>query len=168
MNYFIDTEFNERPGSIELISLGITSDSGASAYWESSEFNEDLCNDWVRENVLPHLRPVKERLTLSQIRDSVIKLTEHDQNPVFWAYYGGYDWVVFCWLFGTMMDLPENFPKLCLDLQQWWIQLGKPDIKQHDPEFEHHALVDAQWNRELYARLLKEHFKMYGEIPKWR
>ncbi len=36
----------------------------------------------------------------------------------FYAYFGDFDWVVFCWLFGRMIDLPEGFPKYCIDLKQ--------------------------------------------------
>lgn len=38
--------------------------------------------------------------------------------PEFYAYYADYDWVVFCSLFGTMMDLPKGFPMYCRDLKQ--------------------------------------------------
>ncbi len=34
------------------------------------------------------------------------------------AYFADYDWVVFCSLFGTMMDLPKGFPMYCRDLKQ--------------------------------------------------
>jgi hypothetical protein len=36
----------------------------------------------------------------------------------FYGYYADYDWVVFCWLFGKMIDLPKGFPKYCIDLKQ--------------------------------------------------
>lgn len=36
----------------------------------------------------------------------------------FYGYYSDYDWVVFCWLFGKMIDLPKGFPMYCIDLQQ--------------------------------------------------
>jgi hypothetical protein len=39
-------------------------------------------------------------------------------TPEFYAYYADYDWVVFCWLFGKMIDLPDGFPKYCRDLKQ--------------------------------------------------
>jgi len=43
----------------------------------------------------------------------------HKYTPIeFYAYYADYDWVVFCWLFGKMMDLPKGFPKYCSDLKQ--------------------------------------------------
>lgn len=36
----------------------------------------------------------------------------------FYGYYADYDWVVFCWLFGKMIDLPKGFPMYCIDLKQ--------------------------------------------------
>lgn len=36
----------------------------------------------------------------------------------FYGYYADYDWVLFCSLFGTMMDLPKGFPMYCRDLKQ--------------------------------------------------
>lgn len=38
--------------------------------------------------------------------------------PEFYAYYADYDWVVFCQLFGTMMQLPKGLPMYCIDLKQ--------------------------------------------------
>jgi hypothetical protein len=39
-------------------------------------------------------------------------------KPEFYGYYSDYDWVVFCWLFGKMIDLPNGFPMYCIDLKQ--------------------------------------------------
>jgi len=39
-------------------------------------------------------------------------------NVEFYAYYADYDWVVFCWLFGKMIDLPKGFPMYTIDLKQ--------------------------------------------------
>lgn len=80
--------------------------------------------------------------------------TRTDGTPVeFWAYYADYDWVVLCQLFGTMMDLPRQFPKWCRDLKQLSVDVGSP-THPPDPEEEHHALVDARWNRDLYKFLM--------------
>lgn len=99
--------------------------------------------------------------------------------PEFYGYYSDYDWVVFCWLFGKMIDLPNGFPMYCKDLKQsldernieycskmedmlrkekgvYYIQ-QKYDIKNHKDypkkNNEHNALADAQWNYELYKFL---------------
>ena len=91
-----------------------------------------------------------------------------DLNPKFYAYYADYDWVVFCQLFGKMIDLPNGFPMYCIDLKQEmeesqienngvWLIGSK--IKTH-PDYpkqinEHNALSDARWNKELYEFLNK-------------
>lgn len=36
----------------------------------------------------------------------------------FYGYYSDYDWVLFCSLFGRMIDLPTGFPMYCRDLKQ--------------------------------------------------
>jgi hypothetical protein len=81
------------------------------------------------------------------------------QNPVFYGYYADYDWVVFCWLFGKMLDLPNGFPMYCRDLKQMLDEsfLLRSDIQKpkHHPRYpkqtnEHNALADARWNKELH------------------
>lgn len=88
--------------------------------------------------------------------------------PVFYGYYADYDWVVFCSLFGTMMDLPKEFPMYCKDLKQilddkavgrWHmthkecIEKIKSDKNYPKQENEHNALADAKWNLKLYKFL---------------
>lgn len=74
-------------------------------------------------------------------------------EPEFYAYFADYDWVVFCSLFGTMMDLPKGFPMMCMDIEQYRIESGisKDELINAVPQQnEHNALVDARWNVELY------------------
>ena len=66
-----------------------------------------------------------------------------------WAYYADYDWVVFCQVFGTMMDLPEGFPMYCRDIKQECDRLGNPKLPEHG-KGEHNALADARWNKLAY------------------
>lgn len=95
-------------------------------------------------------------------------------QPEFYAYYGDYDWVVFCSLFGKMIDLPKGFPIYCRDLKQTLDEKalsyddrymdGKENLstrlsylkgKDSYPKQknEHNALEDAKWNYELYKFL---------------
>jgi hypothetical protein len=81
-------------------------------------------------------------------------------NPEFYAYYADYDWVVFCWLFGRMIDLPKGFPMYCKDLKQMMddkrLTKDNFNIKKLIPqENEHNALDDARWNLKLYNLLIK-------------
>ena len=70
----------------------------------------------------------------------------------FWGYYADYDWVVFCQLFGKMIDLPEGFPMYCRDLKQLCDSLGNPKLPEQ--ENEHNALDDAKWNKLVYEFLV--------------
>jgi hypothetical protein len=81
-----------------------------------------------------------------------------DHPPTFYGYYADYDWVLFCSLFGHMLDLPKGYPMYCRDLQQMveelglnysWIQANVPQLVKHD------SLGDARWNRELYNILIE-------------
>lgn len=142
MKYVIDTEFAEQPGKMELISIGVACEDGRIYYAENAEFSGE-CNEWVKENVLPKLKGGICSRTLSQIKNELIEFI--DKNPEFWAYYADYDWVNFCWIFGSMVDLPDNYPMICLDLQQVWLTSGKPNCKPPDPDEDHHAAADALW-----------------------
>lgn len=53
--------------------------------------------------------------------DCIISFTEWQKlysKPGFYGYYADYDWVLFCSLFGKMLDLPKGFPMYCRDLKQ--------------------------------------------------
>jgi uncharacterized protein Usg len=142
--YFYDTEFIEDGRTIDLISIGIVTGDGRRLYLENSEADHSMASEWVRDNVLAHLEgPSVPR---HEIRDALVEFVGDDPDPVFWAYYGAYDWVALCQLFGTMMDLPPNFPKFHMDLKQWAEQLNVARFI-HLNEKEHHALHDAEWTR---------------------
>lgn len=88
--------------------------------------------------------------------------------PEFYGYYADYDWVLFCSLFGTMMQLPNGFPMYCIDLKQTLDEHAERYSRQRHvskdqilKEFkssplypkqsnEHNALDDAKWNKELH------------------
>ena len=150
--------FKEIP-TIELISIGIVSEEGDEFYRVSSEFDEEDCNDFVKGEVLPNLvlegKPEgldsgSERRGLGGIREDVMRFLGGDAEPEFWGYYCDYDWVVFCWLFGRMVDLPSNFPKYCLDLKQL---LHSVDVSAKQTEDRHNALFDARWVKSTHEHL---------------
>lgn len=166
MRYFLDTEFHEDGphASIEIISLGLVAEDGRELYLENLNYDKSRATDWLRENVIPRLDQtyavVRDRFA-SIIRNFVIgvnfevvgkqpDLRQHTP-PEFWGYYADYDWVIFCQLFGRMIDLPPGFPMYCRDLKQWADQLGIGKDKYPKQQgVEHNALSDARWNRQLY------------------
>jgi hypothetical protein len=143
MKYFIDTEFIEYPFTIDLISIGIVAEDDRCFYAVSSEFNENMASQWVKDNVLFSLS--KRRITRERIKQDLLEFVGNDK-PEFWGYYADYDWVVFCWLFGTMIELPEGWPMYCRDIKQWCDELGNPILPKQNNK-EHHALDDAMWNK---------------------
>jgi hypothetical protein len=176
MRYWFDTEFIERGSEypIELLSIGIVAEDGREFYAEAKWTPLSHANDWVVARVLPYLdrkdhsQEVHENCPLMSRTDmaQAIKIFCDPQygKPEFWAYYADYDWVVFCQLFGTMMDLPEGWPMYCRDIKQWADdievvkrELGtEPNYKLRLPEQgkgEHYALADARWNRQAWEYL---------------
>ncbi len=140
---------------------------------------EDIA-DAIFEFCNPHVKTNTQNWTDHLNKHRV--LAGENINPHFYAYYADYDWVVFCWIFGRMIELPNGFPKYCRDLKQMYDEKQEsissragfdPEyktvealfIKSHGlkqlPEYpqksvnEHNALADAVWNKELYDFLQK-------------
>lgn len=145
MKYFMDTEFAEKPCTIDLISIGIVADDGRELYLECSEFGQ--VNDWVAQNVLPYLGEV--RYTKAEIRDKILAFVG-DDKPQFWGWYCDYDWVVFCWLFGDMTHLPKGWPMFCCDLKQEAVLHHGDTPIPFRAEQAHNSLSDARWVRDAY------------------
>jgi hypothetical protein len=82
----------------------------------------------------------------------------NERNPVFYGYYSDYDWVLFCSLFGVMIEKPAGFPMFCIDLKQMMEERGFDkqwkDKNCPDPIGEHNAIVDAEWNFQLFKAIL--------------
>jgi hypothetical protein len=165
MRYFLDTELIDDGKTIDLISIGIVAEDGREYYAESSEARADKAGDWVREHVLPHLHtcsPTEAWLfhpgcplhIRACIASAIVAFCDPEQygKPEFWGYYADYDWVAFCQLFGTMMDLPKGWPMYCRDIKQLCDDLGNPKLPEQG-KGEHHALADARWNKQAWEFL---------------
>lgn len=127
-------------------------------------------NKQIAEEIKKFVYPVPAGLPLSFMDDKYL-------NPAFYGYYADYDWVVFCSLFGRMIDLPKGFPMYCKDLKQMldekqkskpnvqrisWSEIEERKLNIDDAfkikkmssypkqENEHNALADAKWNKQLY------------------
>jgi hypothetical protein len=147
---WFDTEFIEDGRTIDLLSIGMVREDGATYYAVSEECDTSKANDWVRRNVLPHLGLPLVMKSRKQIKAEVLVFA--GEAPEFWGYYADYDWVALCQLFGRMIDLPPGWPKFCRDIKQFAMDLGNPKLPEQDGQ-EHHALADAIWNRLAWAFL---------------
>jgi len=179
MKYFIDTEFKEKPCTIDLISIGIVGEDGREYYALCSDFKlKEVWNDeWLRDNVLFPIYKEHIHGDMQLINSFSIRTMRHIMGvfgkskkqiandieifvsqPEFYGYYSNYDWVVFCWIFGRMLDLPKGFPMYCKDLKQMMDDRGLTKewkrVNCPDPIGEHNALIDARWNLDLYHKIV--------------
>lgn len=171
MRYFIDTEFSENGRVIDLISIAIVAEDGREYCAVSKEFTIMDCNAWVMDNVLPQLPPVKEWKWQREIAVEVLNFVRAGAGrPVFYGWYSDYDWVVFCQIFGSMINLPKGFPMYCRDLKQMADELqeslsgtnrsiyadenGRLIIPPQEGNA-HDALEDARWAVKIYERIMQ-------------
>jgi hypothetical protein len=152
---WFDTEFIEDGRTIDLLSIGMVRDDGAKLYLEADWTDHSRANEWVKANVLPHLGHDPDVLVnRADMRGNIVAFAGN--KPEFWAYYGAYDWVALCQLFGRMVDLPAGWPMYCLDLKQLVNGLGNPKLPAKSGT-EHHALADAVWARDAHDWLANYH-----------
>ena len=164
--FFLDTEFIEDGLTIDLISIGVVTEAGEEFYAVSTEAALHRASPWVREHVLPKLPPygseawmtreaIQARLYAFVDRATCVRKDgnySHHEVPEFWADHADYDWVALCQLFGTMMQLPNRWPKFCLDLKQLSVMKGSPAHPKQSVG-EHDALEDARYARHLHRFL---------------
>lgn len=149
MRFWFDTEFIEDGKTIELISIGITSEDGRNFYVENSECDLSRGCEWVQKNVIPHLGgPSATRAEIArQVREFV------GEDPEFWAYFCSYDWVVLCQLYGRMVDLPKSWPMFCRDVKQLQVDRGLTTLPKQW-SVAHNALNDAVWTRSAWEYVM--------------
>ena len=174
MIYTYDTEFLEDGKTIELISIGIVCEDGREYYAVNSDMPWDrvLADDWLQRNVLPHLPCAGEQrngimhrvldrrsaavkpkwVIANEVRDFIVgdladrdEVVAEDELPELWAYYGAYDHVALCQLWGRMINHPRFMPMWTHDLMQL-IEAIPGFEKPKQPADEHNALADARWN----------------------
>jgi hypothetical protein len=176
MRYYMDWEFIEGhdcagvPTFLDPISVGVVCQDGREIHRVSHDCNHSRMTDWHRQNVLPHLPPRESGIwkTRPEIAADLKDFIRGDRIEI-WTYFGGYDWVCLCQLYGTMMQLPEHFPMQDNDLLQFARSLGvsKHEIKGSVPKpaDAHSALADARWNRQLHQYLRQRQAQMLWGPP---
>ncbi len=174
MRIWFDTEFIDDGKTIEMISIGMVRDDGATLYMENSSCDLSRCDDWLRKNVVAKLDIAKGNHTYAwhptHIGESIRAFA--GPKPDFWAYYADYDWVVLCQLYGRMIDLPTGWPMYCRDLKQELVRLGNPEIYKLSEARAHNALSDAEWLRDTHLKLERGEMSAareatFNEISGW-
>lgn len=137
---------------------------------------------WLMQNVVPHLplspggvsksffgdnsaphgrfsldrhdsRVKPRRVIANEVRDFLVGTGPEPASDVeLWAYYGAYDHVLLCQLWGSMVNHPAGVPMWTNDLMQEAARLGHPKLPTQEGD-EHHALADARWTRDAWLWL---------------
>lgn len=173
--FFYDTEFYEDGERIYPISIGMVMDpeDGNPVQEYYAEFYDTLMNDailakivrsqWHRNNLLPHLS--WQLRGIWQIKSDLEKFVTLYADPTdraeFWAYYGDYDHVLLSQIWGSMIKLPQRFPMFTMDIKQYAVNLGNPQLPKQEGT-EHHALADARWNLQAFQFLQQYEISTLG------
>lgn len=182
MRYWLDTEFIDTGEAINLISIGIVAEDGREIYLQHSDFIVSWASAWVKERVFPHLSVCPndaenpERLnsrhigvgecqlekcpwrTREEMEGEVRAFLDIDKygKPELHGWCAGYDFVVFCQIFGSMMDLPDGWPHYIKDFQQILDERGITDDQLPEQgEGLHNALADAQHLKKLWGYIVR-------------
>jgi hypothetical protein len=162
---FYDTEFIEDGNTIALISIGMVAEDGRELYLVNRDMPTRRIrrHPWLMANVVPHLPKGHGDARLSmpkralfhpqdpivrpvaRIADRVRDFITATPDPQLWAWYGAYDHVVLCQLWGPMIALPDGVPMFTNDLKQEAVRLGNPALPEQAAG-EHNALADARHN----------------------
>lgn len=151
MNIYFDTEFDDQPGNLRLIALGAVREDGQEFYMENAQVDPFTVNQWVYDNVIPHLTgPANTPLIIAQ------KFAEFcGPNPQFWGWYGCYDWYLVVQLYGGFMKVPQWWPQYYNEINT----LANLFRKYYPPKQEgvaHNALEDARHHKRIYDYVMRE------------
>lgn len=182
MRIWYDCEFVERGRDlpIQLVSIGMIREDGTELYRINPESLSNVSkHPWLSVNVGPYL-PIKASpgilawdeehaeyqyvsMSLDGLIADVLDFIQNTPNAELWAYYGAYDHVVLCQLFGAMSDLPAGVPMLTEDVQQHWKWFGRGKPLPDEPWKLHHAMDDARWTRDAFNAIgAEEQIKAIG------
>jgi hypothetical protein len=153
VRFFVDLEFGDTAKVVSLISVGVVAEDGREYYAVSSEFDPLDVHPWVADNVLPQLPPTptwKARAVIARELEEFF-----GDDPVWWAWFGAYDHVALCQLWGPMTSLPRTFPRFTMDVRQLWEHLGRPALPKQASGL-HDALADARHVKVKYDALAEK------------
>ena len=161
MRFFYDCEFGVTAPAVTLVSIGVVAEDGRAFYAVLDDWDPLQVHPWVRENVLPQLPPASTWRSRAAVRDELLAFLGED--PVLWAWYGAYDHVALCQLWGAMPELPRALPRFTRDVRQLWEHLGRPPIPTQQSGL-HDALADAQHVKVRWEALREKAYLLGLEV----
>ena len=157
MKIFLDCEFTQLNQDSKLISLALVSESGDEFYVELTDtYSDEECSDFVIQNVLPQLDPLRYGQSLVEARSSLRRfLSCFDEELEVFSDAPHWDWEFFRYLVcADHQPWPVQVVSQPTNLTSLFKQLNAEALEQvelSDPP--HHALLDARILAELFKIL---------------
>ena len=134
MKIFFDTEFTGLHKDTTLISIGLIDENGRTFYGEFSDYDESQCDNWIRENVIKHLKwskegPVEDFANIyvnsweafgskEYIKIILSEWLSKYDNVELVSDCCHYDMVLFIDIFGDAWSIPDVVNPACHDINQ--------------------------------------------------
>lgn len=134
MKIFFDTEFTGLHKDTTLISIGLIDENGRTFYGEFSDYDESKCDNWIRENVIKHLKwskegPVEDFVNIydnaweafgskEYIKIVLTEWLSKYNNVELVSDCCHYDMVLFIDIFGDAWSIPDVVNPACHDINQ--------------------------------------------------
>lgn len=134
MKIFFDTEFTGLYKDTILISIGLIDKYGRTFYGEFSDYDESKCDNWIRENVIKHLKwskegPVEDFVNIydnaweafgskEYIKIVLTEWLSKYNNVELVSDCCHYDMVLFIDIFGDAWSIPDVVNPACHDINQ--------------------------------------------------
>ena len=128
MYIFFDTEFTGLQKDTDLISIGLITWGGSTFYAEFTDYRKELCDDWIKENVInklvlsgpnPRMKPngINYHIgTKAEIASALREwLGQFLESVTLVSDVCHYDMTLFLDLFGGAFNAPNNVSPWCYD-----------------------------------------------------
>lgn len=129
MYIFFDTEFTGLQKDTDLISIGLITWGGSTFYAEFTDYRKELCDDWIKENVInklvlsgpnPRMKPngINYHIgTKAEIASALREwLGQFLESVTLVSDVCHYDMTLFLDLFGGAFNAPNNVSPWCYDI----------------------------------------------------
>lgn len=145
---FFSTEFTSLSKDNSLFSIGLISESGESFYAECSDYDRTQITDLMQKNIIEESLFLGTSVSTTAVETENIsclcfcgtKVEVKEKLTTWFAQFGkieiwadclAYDWDLFCNIFGSVFEIPQNISYIPFDISTMLMLKG---IDPEDPD----------------------------------